>query len=349
MGNPIWIDQTLNTAVRWQFTSSQLAELADLLARLGIKQADVCLDDWHWYRPDLATVQNCLALRGITGIAGTGLKLARQAGLTEVAVALRVAGAGKLDVALEDVMNQASQLGLQAALLMEDLLGCSAADIEAVAAVVNKFDFTAVICDDGRGLGDPFAVCKQMDFFQRKFKCPVELRAGNAYGMATANTLAAMKAGVWRLATAVAGVGGCTPWEEALLVARQLGGMNIEFPRDLAGKCQQVLNMLGLNMPENKAVIGPEIFAHESGLHVDGVNKAPEIYEPYDPELVGLKRQLVIGKHSGSAALRTKFAAWGICLEEAETKRLLGDVRALAVSKKAAVTDEELQQLYRSG
>ena len=103
-----------------------------------------------------------------------------------------------------------------------------------------------------------------------------------------------------------------------------------------------------MNVAENKAIIGAAIFAHESGLHVDGVNKDPWIYEPFAPELVGLKRHFIIGKHSGTAALRTKFATWGIRLEEAETRVLLTHVRALAVRKRAAITDAELQRLYLS-
>lgn len=349
MNEPVWIDQTLNTVIRWQFAASQLEELAGLLAALGIRRADIGVADWQWYQPDLTAVASYLSLRGITDLAGDGLAAAQQAGLKQVAVACSIVEPHKLGLCLEAVMTRAGRLGLKVALLLADLAELSAPQMAAVAEVVNGYEFTAVICDDSKGTGDPFAIYQQLVALQRAVRCPVELRAGNAYGMATANTLAAVKAGVRQLATAVAGIGGYAPWEEVLLAGRQLNGLTYPMPADLAGRCRQVLHMLGLNLPDNKAVIGPDIFAHESGLHVDGVNKAPEIYEPYAPELVGLKRQLVIGKHSGSAAIRTKFAAWGILLEEAELKHLLGQVRTLAISKKAAITDEELQQLYRSG
>ena len=81
MNEPVWIDQTLNTVIRWQFAASQLEELAGLLAALGIRRADIGVDDWQWYQPDLTSVESYLSLRGITGIAGDGLAAAQQAGL----------------------------------------------------------------------------------------------------------------------------------------------------------------------------------------------------------------------------------------------------------------------------
>jgi 2-isopropylmalate synthase len=63
---------------------------------------------------------------------------------------------------------------------------------------------------------------------------------------------------------------------------------------------------VGLRVPANKAVVGRNVFAHESGIHTAGVIKNPFIYEPYSPELVGAKRQLIIGATSGSEVIRHK-------------------------------------------
>ncbi|SMD08109.1 homocitrate synthase/isopropylmalate synthase family protein [Sporomusa malonica] len=348
MSRPNWIDHTLNEAVRLQYTGGQLAELVGLLSALGIEQAAIGLDEWHRYYPDLADTQKHLELCGILELSGSELGLAEQAGIKQVVLVCRTANQAEFSVKLEAAMVEAGRRGLRASLLLEDLAGIRASELGSVASIINGYPITTVIYGDRTGKGNPFTIFEQITVLKKSLNCPVGIQAGNAYGLATANTLAALKAGVSQINTSIAGAGGFAPWEEALMAAKQLAGSAVEIPLDLAAGCRQVLTALNLSVAESKAIIGPAIFAHESGLHVDGVNKDPWIYEPFAPEMVGLRRQFIIGKHSGTAALRTKFATWGIRLEEAETRALLTHVRALAVRKRAAITDDELQRLYLS-
>ena len=88
-----------------------------------------------------------------------------------------------------------------------------------------------------------------------------------------------------------------------LLYGKDLG-FKIKIIKELS---ELVSNATGLDVPYNKPVVGKNIFRHESGIHVDAVIEEPLTYEPYLPELVGQKRQLVLGKHSGCRAVKAKL------------------------------------------
>ena len=87
-------------------------------------------------------------------------------------------------------------------------------------------------------------------------------------------------------------------------------------------------------------------FAHESGIHADGVLKYPGTYEVFSPEEVGLQRQIIIGKHSGSNAVKMKFVEYGIDLSSEEANDILALVRSAAVELKRPLFDKELMYIY---
>ena len=89
------------------------------------------------------------------------------------------------------------------------------------------------------------------------------------------------------------------------------------------------------------------MFAHESGIHADGAIKNPKNYEAFDPSAVGLERQIVIGKHSGRAAIVNKFREYNIELTNEEANGLLEMVRSAAVRLKRSLFDKELVGLYK--
>ena len=87
--------------------------------------------------------------------------------------------------------------------------------------------------------------------------------------------------------------------------------------------------------------------AHESGIHADGVIKNPLNYEAFAPEDVGLERQIVIGKHSGSRAVYRKFQEFGLELTQEDCDGVLALVRKTAVELKRALFDKELMYIYQ--
>ena len=89
------------------------------------------------------------------------------------------------------------------------------------------------------------------------------------------------------------------------------------------------------------------MFAHESGIHADGALKDPKNYEAFDPAIVGLERQILIGKHSGRAAIVNKFKEYNIDLTDEESKGILELVRSTSVRLKRTLFDKEVVQLYK--
>ena len=89
------------------------------------------------------------------------------------------------------------------------------------------------------------------------------------------------------------------------------------------------------------------MFAHESGIHADGALKDPKNYEAFDPAIVGLERQILIGKHSGRAAIVNKFKEYNIDLTDEESKGILELVRSTSVRLKRTLFDKEVVQLFK--
>ena len=109
-----------------------------------------------------------------------------------------------------------------------------------------------------------------------------------------------------------------------------------------------LLHRAGFTVPSHKPVLGNQIFAVESGIDVDGIAKNPALYEAYAPESVGLERSIVVGKHSGRAALRLKADQLGIDLPEAREGRLLAVVQKMAVRQQHSLSDRQFAMLCES-
>ncbi|WP_093792097.1 homocitrate synthase/isopropylmalate synthase family protein [Sporomusa acidovorans] len=347
MNRPIWLDLTLDIAISRQVSGQKLAEIAGALTALGIRRVVVdCNAHQRCAEPD--GLKNHIQRYGLIDLAEDLLLNAEQDNLKKVILVCAFPAQANM-VEIETAIRETDKYADQVTLVLEGVEGMSPAELAGMLPVIKGWPVQAVIYRDKQGRENPFSLFDKISRLKNGLVCPVGIWAGNAFGLATANTLAAMKAGATWIMTAVGGMGGYAPWEEVLMAARQFLGIDSKLPDKLALGCQQLLGLLAWTVPANKAIIGPAIFAHESGLHVDGVTKDPEIYEPFVPEMVGLTRQLVVGKHSGTAALKTKFAAWGICLKEEESKRLLAGVRSMAVRKRTAISDAELKNLYLSG
>ncbi|MGI6154359.1 MAG: 2-isopropylmalate synthase [Enterococcus lemanii] len=168
-------------------------------------------------------------------------------------------------------------------------------------------------------------------------------------GMATANALAAIENGARRVEGAVNGIGeraGNTALEEvavALHIRKDFYPAQTKIVlKETKKTSDMVARLSGMNVPKNKAVIGGNAYAHESGIHQDGVLKNPETYEIITPQLVGVKTNaLPLGKLSGRHAFATKMQELGYQLSNEEIKELFATFKQLA-DKKKQVTDADL-------
>ncbi|MDF9407249.1 MAG: 2-isopropylmalate synthase [Pelotomaculum sp. PtaB.Bin013] len=203
---------------------------------------------------------------------------------------------------------------------------------------------------DTVGIMDPFTIYERIKQIRDNVDIDIEMHTHNDFGMATANTIAGVKAGANYAGVTIMGLGeraGNAALEEVVMALKHLFDINLNFKTEMFVEiAEYVSRASGRELPAWKAIVGSNMFAHESGIHSDGIIKNPKTYEAFTPEEVGLERQIVIGKHSGSAALRSKFAEYGIILTEHQAQELLPSIRSHAVSMKRPLFDKELVYFY---
>jgi homocitrate synthase NifV len=221
-------------------------------------------------------------------------------------------------------------------------LACAVRDAGAV-----RFRFA-----DTLGILEPFAAYKKIKYLvDRVPGLEIEIHAHNDLGMATANTLAAVRGGALAVSTTVCGLGeraGNAPLEEVVMALKYLEGLKTSLDTcrftELAGL---VSRAAGRVLWPSKPIVGSHAFTHESGIHVDGLLKNPANYEFIDPLEVGQQRRLVVGKHSGSSGLTYLLEKMGIVLSPAEAAILLPIIRRKAVELKRDIGESELLEIYR--
>ena len=178
----------------------------------------------------------------------------------------------------------------------------------------------------------------------------VEMHTHDDFGMATANCMAGVQAGARSMSTTVMGIGersGNAPLEEVIMACKHLYNKSTGIdPLKMRPLAKFVSTAAGRPIDVSKPFLGANCFAHEAGIHADGIIKDAKNYEPYDPEEVGLERRIVIGKHSGRNTLVTDLSHRGIVLEGDDASELLERVRRTAVKLHRSISSDELYIMY---
>lgn len=288
------------------------------------------------------------------------LALAMRSGVRRVHVAVPVSDRqidGKLRLTRADVLTATAGLvaaataqGMQVSVGAEDASRGDPAFIAAVAAAARGAGAIRFRLADTLGLLDPVETGALVRALLPRLGLPVEFHAHNDFGMATANTLAAWRAGATHLSVTVNGLGeraGNAALEEvaAALEARGIA-TGIALPA-LPGLSALVALASGRPLPAAKPIVGDMVFAHEAGIHVDAILKRADTYEDprSAPARFGRSRVLVLGKHSGLAGVRAALAGHGLPDDEATARRLLPHLRRLAIREKRPLTAADLARL----
>ena len=178
----------------------------------------------------------------------------------------------------------------------------------------------------------------------------------NDLGLATSNTLAAIKAGARQVEVTINGIGeraGNTSLEEVVMALKTRPNF---FPQTTSIDTTRIyptsrlVSMItGILVQPNRAIVGANAFAHEAGIHQDGVLKNPMTYEIMKPETIGLtKNNLVLGKHSGRHALNSHIREMGYDLSKEELDTVFQKFKRLA-DKKKSIQDEDIEALINEG
>lgn len=194
---------------------------------------------------------------------------------------------------------------------------------------------------------------KSYDLFKKiseNINVPISVHCHNDFGMATANTLSAIRGGAETCHVTINGIGeraGNTSLEEVVMALHQLYNIKTNIKTEkLYETSRLVSKIMKIPVPPNKAIVGDNAFAHEAGIHVDGLIKNTQTYEPISPELVGNRRRIILGKHSGKAALKYKLELMGIELTKEEFEETYNRIKNLGDLGKY-ISDVDLKMIIR--
>ncbi|MFV2000277.1 MAG: 2-isopropylmalate synthase [Acidimicrobiia bacterium] len=230
-------------------------------------------------------------------------------------------------------------------------------------------DFIVEICNAAVKAGattinipDTVGYAMPDDFVELLGKVFTDVRGGNEdvvisthchndLGMAVANSLSAIAAGARQIEGAINGIGeraGNTSTEEIIMaITTRPDHFDVEIganTREIFETSRLVSSLTGYPIQYNKAVVGRNAFAHESGIHQHGVLRNRETYEIMDASTVGQKSVIVLGKHSGRAAFADALAKLGITLSDDEFTRSFARFKELA-DRKGEITEEGLRAI----
>jgi homocitrate synthase NifV len=251
---------------------------------------------------------------------------------------------------IEPHVAEAQALGLQVCIGGED---ASRADPEFLWQVVEtaeragaqRFRFADTV-----GIMEPFLVYESIRDLRAMTDLQIEMHAHDDLGLATANTLAAIRAGATHVNTTVHGLGeraGNAPLEEIVMGLRrfykqtdQIDMTRFPFLSQLVEKAS------GRLVGWQKSLVGTGVFTHEAGIHVDGLMKDRLNYQGVDPADMGREHQFVLGKHSGSHAVIQAYADMGLSLTMEQAASLLLQVRQHAIKFKRPPAVQDLRRFY---
>jgi len=285
---------------------------------------------------DIAAAQRCDVTMVNLSIPVSDLQLAAKLGRD------RAWALGHIDT----MVRAARDAGFEVAVGGED---SSRADPDFLLAVVEaceragarRFRFA-----DTMGVMEPFGIYDLFRRLRAATAIELEIHAHDDLGLATANSLAAIKGGATHVSTTVNGLGeraGNAPLEEVVVALDHLHGIDTGVDKlALASVSDLVARASGRPVAANKSIVGDGVFTHESGIHVSGLLRDRRTYEAIDPRELGRRHRVVLGKHSGLTSILHACRQMGVEVPVPQAQRVLTSVRAHAAATKRAPTNEEL-------
>lgn len=181
-----------------------------------------------------------------------------------------------------------------------------------------------------------------------KLGVPVAVHCHDDFGLATANTIAAILAGATEVQVTINGMGeraGNASLEEVVMTLESRYDIRTGIAMDKLYKVSKLVSRLTkVPVASNKPIVGGNVFTHESGIHVHGTLSDKSMYEPISPEIVGRERRIVFGKHTGRAGVEMVMKDLGLAADERQLDEILRRIKEIG-DKGARVTDADLQTI----
>jgi 2-isopropylmalate synthase len=223
--------------------------------------------------------------------------------------------------------------------------------LKQVCQAAEKAGMDTLNVPDTVGIMIPKTTIKLIEELKTVVNVPISTHCHDDFGLAVANSLAAVEAGANQVHVAVNGLGeraGNASLEEVVmalhLIYKYKTGVNTRL---LYSTSRLVSSLTGITVQPNKAIVGENAFAHESGIHTRGVTEKPLTFEPIDPKLVGRTRKLVAGKLAGTRGIKAELEEISIHPTEEQLKEIVHRIKELG-DKGKMVTDADLFALTSS-
>lgn len=251
---------------------------------------------------------------------------------------------------VDRMVRHAVDQGLAVALGGEDSSRADLEFLKQVIAVAEQAGARRFRFADTLGILDPFQTHAAFTALRAGSSLELEIHSHDDLGLATANSLAAVLGGATHVSTTVNGLGeraGNAPLEEVVVALQQVYGRSTGIaPKALPMVSELVAQASGRPIPVNKSIVGAGVFTHESGIHVHGLLADPANYQALDPHVLGREHQLVLGKHSGLAAIDHALEGLGLVVGKPQARAILARVRAHAEATKQAPTPADLCRFF---
>lgn len=256
---------------------------------------------------------------------------------------------------LQSVINTityAKEHGLRVAFFNVDMTRTSLDFLKEVnVAAVKEAHADEVVAVDTLGVATPEAFYYLVKKLKEWVNVPIHVHCHNEFGLATALSIAGVKAGAEWIHVTVNGIGersGNTDLAEVAMALYLLYGKDIGIRYEKLCEISRLVQELsGIKMPPNKPVVGDCVFKRESGVAVLQLLNYPPSVEPYPPELVGGKREIVLGKKSGTHAVEWKLREMGFSATKEQVAAILERVKAYSIKKKGPLTDDEFAEIAK--
>lgn len=315
----------------------------EIAAIRAIVEADLPLTTIAWCRMRMEDVDAALE----AGVSMVNLSLP----VSDIQLAAKLRGGREaaLDTLIR-VVDYARNKGLAVAVGGEDASRADPDFLVRVIATAKAAGARRFRVADTLSVLDPFSTYALVAALRETTDLEVEIHAHDDLGLATANTLAAVKAGATHASVTVIGLGeraGNAPLEEVAVALPQLQGRQTgAVLTELGNVADVVAAAAARTIPLNKAIVGDHVFTHESGIHVDGLLKDRRTYQALDPRLLGRSHRIVIGKHSGLSAITASLSDLHLTASPEERREILARVREHAILHKGPVAAETLMTIW---
>jgi len=245
---------------------------------------------------------------------------------TDLATSVAMAG---------DTIDYAKSHGVFVQLSAEDATRTSIGNLTALFNAAKERGADRLGIADTTGCIRPQGMRYLVDKLRKNFDIELSAHCHDDFGLAVANSLAAYEAGIDALSLSVNGLGercGNASLEEVVMSLYALYGVDMGYKTSvLKALSEMVSKYSGIPIPINKAIVGPNAFRHESGIHVAAVIKCPFTYESYEPQAVGQERKLTFGRHSGSEGVREKLKSMGMQVTDKELAEIIKALKTMPV------------------